>query len=106
EPAATVAGVLSILEWLAERHPELWPDDPVERALARSVASELLDGLDALHRFLPMDLIARFGPPGRLMRGVAAELKRVRQIWGELRTGPAAARGPFLFGRFTAVDAV
>ncbi|WP_222183627.1 glutathione S-transferase N-terminal domain-containing protein [Geminicoccus harenae] len=106
EPEATVSGVLPILEWLAERHPELWPDDPAERALARSVASELLDGLDALHRFLPMDLIARFGPPGRLMRGVASDLKRVRQIWTDLRTGPVAARGPFLFGRFTAVDAV
>ncbi|WP_159715682.1 glutathione S-transferase N-terminal domain-containing protein, partial [Geminicoccus flavidas] len=106
EPEATVSGVLPILEWLAERHPELWPDDPAERALARSVAFELLDGLDALHRFLPMDLIARFGPPGRLMRGVASDLKRVRQIWAELRAGPVAARGPFLFGRFTAVDAV
>ncbi|WP_051329062.1 glutathione S-transferase family protein [Geminicoccus roseus] len=106
DEAITVWESLAILEHLAERVPAMWPQDPADRALARSVAAEVHGGLGSLHRFLPMDLMARFAPPGRLMRGVAADLKRVRRIWSELREAPAAKDGPFLFGRFGLVDAM
>jgi glutathione S-transferase len=106
EDKVTVWESLAILEHLAERHPAMWPNDPAERAVARAVAAEAHAGLPALHRFLPMDLVARFAPPGRLMRAVGADLKRVRRIWTELRAAPGAKDGPFLFGRFTIADAM
>src|SRR4249920_2090737 len=38
---------LAIAEYLAERHPALWPADPVARAWARSVACEMHSGFSA-----------------------------------------------------------
>lgn len=106
EGSVTVWESLAILEHLAERHPAMWPQDPACRARARSLAAEIHGGFAALHRFLPMDLVARFAPPGRLMRQVGADLKRIRQIWTELRGAGPGLEGDFLFGRFTIVDAM
>src|SRR2546425_12804997 len=41
--ASRVWDSLAILEYLAEKHP-LWPDDPIERAVARSVCAEMHAG--------------------------------------------------------------
>ncbi|HEX2527778.1 MAG TPA: glutathione S-transferase N-terminal domain-containing protein [Geminicoccus sp.] len=103
----TIWESLAILEYLAEHHPQMWPDDPAARALARSVATEIHGGFTALGTFLPMDMIARFAPPGRLLRAVAMDVKRIRRIWTELRgTYGKTGGGPFLFGRFTIADAM
>src|SRR4051812_27177648 len=50
----TIWESLAILEYLAEQHPAMWPDDVAARALARSTATELHAGLTALQTFLPM----------------------------------------------------
>src|SRR5262245_12604853 len=39
---------LSILEYIAEKHPSLWPADPRARALARSVSAEMHSGFTAI----------------------------------------------------------
>jgi glutathione S-transferase len=94
---------LAIVEYAAELFPEkpLWPTDPRDRALARSYCSEMASGFRALRNAAPMNL--RY-PPKTLDVGedVKANIRRIEQIWhGSLEK----SGGPFLFGRFSAVDA-
>jgi glutathione S-transferase len=44
EDGVTVWDTLSIMEYLAEKHPSLWPGDARLRALARSVSAEMHSG--------------------------------------------------------------
>ena len=97
--------LLAIAEYLAEREPSLWPADPGVRAFARSISAEMHSGFAALRTFLPMDFTARFGPPGKLLTPVAADIRRIAEIWAECRREHARA-GPFLFGSFTIADAM
>ena len=83
---------LAIAEYLAEREPSLWPADPGVRAVARSISAEMHSGFAALRTFLPMDFTARFGPPGKLLTPVAADIRRVAEIWAECRREHARAR--------------
>lgn len=96
---------LAIGEFLAEHVPGLWPTDARSRALARSIVCELHGGLADLQRFLPLDLLNRFGPPGRLLRAVERDLARITELWATCRARHAAD-GPFLFGRFSLADAM
>jgi glutathione S-transferase len=96
---------MAIGEFLAERDPGLWPADPRTRAFARSICAEMHSGFAALRTFLPMDFTARFGPPGKLLSPVAADIRRILAIWAECRLEHARA-GPFLFGSFTIADAM
>ena len=45
---------LAIGEYLAERHPGMWPADPVARAWARSIAAEMHSGFPALRNDMTM----------------------------------------------------
>lgn len=94
---------LAICEFLAEKVPSLWPADPLDRARARSVACEMHAGFAELRRFMPMDVTARFSPPGKLLRGVARDVQRIAWIWNDCRER-YAERGPFLFGGFSIAD--
>jgi glutathione S-transferase len=96
---------LAIAELIAEGEPTLWPDAVADRALARSLCAELHSGFADLRAFLPMDFLARFSPPGRLLAGVARDIARIEASWTECRQR-YAADGPFLFGRFTVADAM
>jgi glutathione S-transferase len=95
---------LAIMELLAESHPSLWPRAGAARAHARSVSAEMHSGFQALREHCPMDFLAR-KPKGRLLKPVAADVRRVIAIWQDCRTNYGAA-GPFLFGRFSAADAM
>ena len=102
----TVWESLAIAEFLAETYPRsgLWPDDPTARAAARAVAAEMHAGFVDLRRDLPMDMRGRY--PGRNFGdGAARDIRRVAEIWNDCRTRFGAG-GPFLFGRFTAADAM
>jgi glutathione S-transferase len=96
---------LAIAEFLADHFPSLWPDGAEARALARSICAELHAGFRELDAFLPMDFTARFSSPGRLLAPVAAEVRRVFEIWTHCRIGFGEG-GPFLFGAFTIADAM
>ncbi len=97
---------LAIAEYLADRAPEagLWPADMHERALARAVANEMHAGFGALRDGLPMDLRAD-RPCTVWCADVAADIRRIQQIWCECRARRPAG-GPFLFGAFTIADAM
>lgn len=96
--SVTVWDSLAILEYLAEREPRLWPADPALRARARSVAAEMHSGFSALRTHMPMNVRVRFPGKGRNAE-VDADLERIGQIFD-------AARRPFLFGPFSAADAM
>jgi glutathione S-transferase len=97
---------LSILEYLAERHPEaqLWPADTQARAIARSVSAEMHSGFQALRQSCPMELLAR-NPMAAVPAEVEADIRRIVALWRECR-GRFGAGGEFLFGQFTAADAM
>jgi glutathione S-transferase len=99
---------LAIAEYLAERYPDrgLWPEDPARRARARAISAEMHAGFAALRQHLPMNLRSSF--PGRgVTPEVQTEINRITAIWREQRRAAAdGADGPFLFGRFTAADAM
>ncbi|HEY9345582.1 MAG TPA: glutathione S-transferase family protein [Inquilinus sp.] len=100
----TVWDSLAILEYLAERFPDLalWPRDPARRALARSVSAEMHSGFMALRNVLPMDLAPQ--EPGRAdVAAAETDIARVTAIWRQCREA-AGTEGAFLFGAFGAAD--
>ncbi len=97
---------LAILEYLAEKFPAagLWPKDAAARAHARAIASEMHAGFLPLRRHLPMNVWrpVKLRP---LDDGAKADAARIDAIWSDCRARYGAA-GPFLFGAFSAADAM
>ena len=97
---------LAIIEYLAERFPDLpiWPREPAARAHARALSSEMHAGFMALRQNCP----TQFLRPKRaiaLSDEVLAEVARIEAAWAGARA-KFAAGGPFLFGEFSAADAM
>lgn len=97
---------LAILEYLAERHPDsgIWPADAWARALARALAAEMHAGFPTLRSEMSMDLLARLPAPAQ-NEPLTTEITRMVTIWRETRARFGQS-GPFLFGRFSAADAM
>jgi glutathione S-transferase len=97
---------LAIIEYLAELcpHAGLWPVDADARALARSITAEMHAGFGALRANMPMNLRKSLPGKGR-GQGVAEDIARIAAIWRDARTGFGQS-GPFLFGRYSAADAM
>jgi glutathione S-transferase len=97
---------LAIIEYLAELRPDalLWPADTDARAMARSVSAEMHAGFAALRASMPMNLRKALPGKGR-GPGVAEDIERIGAIWREAR-GAFGRDGPFLFGRYSAADAM
>ena len=93
---------LGIAEYLAERHPGVWPADSAARAFARCAAAEMHAGFAVLRNICTMNCGLRI----RLKETSPAlqrNLDRVGELWNE---GLQRFGGPFLAGpSFTAVDA-
>jgi glutathione S-transferase len=97
----TVWDSLSIVEYLAERHPGVWPQDSAARAWARSAAAEMHSSFTELRTRCSMSCGVRIqvGIGAALQR----DLDRIDELWAD---GLARSGGPFLAGpKFTAVDA-
>jgi glutathione S-transferase len=93
---------LAIVEYLAERHAGVWPEDAVARAWARCAAAEMHSGFGVLRQHCGMNCGLRVRlheTPEPLQRDIA----RIDELWND---GLSRFGGPFLAGRvFTAVDA-
>ncbi len=93
---------LGIAEYLADRHPGLWPEAPNARTWARCAAAEMHSGFGALRDFCGMNCGLRVrlhAMPEPLLR----DLERLQELWAE---GLERFGGPFLAGPvFTTVDA-
>jgi glutathione S-transferase len=94
---------LAIAEYLAERHPGLWPADPIARAWARSICAEMHSGFGALRSEMSMDVRAR-RPQRKRSPALLADIARVETIWSTTRERFGRG-GPLLFGAFTIADA-
>ncbi len=106
----TVYESLSILEYLNERHAggKLWPADLAARAHARTVSAEMHAGFGALRRDCPFNIrraVKAHIPSAEGMRNA----ERVDALWRDCRArfgSSSAGGGPFLFGAFSAADAM
>lgn len=102
----TVWDSLAIIEYAAERFPEagLWPAHPASRAYARSISAEMHSGFSALRRECGMNLHRSIGPK-TLSDNARADIARIQELWTDCRQR-SERNGPFLFGSFTAADAM
>ncbi|MGE0699809.1 MAG: glutathione S-transferase family protein [Hyphomicrobiaceae bacterium] len=98
---------LAIVEWLHEQFPDkgVWPSDPMARAHARSVASEMHAGFQGLRNACPMNLGKRFQARDDLGSDVADNLRRFQGLVSDARRRFGAG-GEFLYGAFSAADAM
>lgn len=104
EDGVTVWDSLSILEYLAGKYPSLWPGDPRARALARSVCAEMHSGFTAMRGTIFFNARAR-GRWVELGGAAVSDVERVLDIWETCRSAWGKG-GPWLFGEFTAADAM
>jgi glutathione S-transferase len=97
---------LAIIEYLAEINPELsiWPRARAARAQARALAAEMHSGFMGLRGSLPMNM-RREVRRRELSEEVSADLARLEQAFSQARAAFGQG-GPFLFGDFSAADAM
>lgn len=97
---------LAILEYLAEKYPakNIWPRNKVARAHARTLANEMHAGFLPLRRALPTNY-RREPRPVEMGEDVLADIRRIEAAWADARKRFGRG-GPFLFGKFTAADAM
>jgi glutathione S-transferase len=93
---------LAIVEYLAERHQGVWPEDPIARAWARSASAEMHSGFAVLREHCPMSCGQRVRLNG-VPAALRDDLTRIDELW---REGLERFGGPYLAGAsFGAVDA-
>ena len=98
----TVWDSLGITLYLADRHPQVWPQDEAARAFAQAIVAEMHGGFGALRNACTMNVGVRV-----MLRPMSPALQRnvarLREIFEE---GPTRFGGPWLAGPdFTAADA-
>src|SRR5581483_1968041 len=95
---------LAIIEYLAETFPaaRLWPEDKKARAHARSIANEMHAGFAPLRGHLPMNF-SRPVIKRALTPEVEANVARIEAVFADCLSRYG---GPFLFGAFSAADAM
>ena len=101
-PTIVVWDSLAIAEYLAERHPGLWPRDDKARAWARSATAEMHSGFADLRNEFGMNL--RVSKKLAPSPPVAKEIARIEALWSEGRER-FGGTGDFLCGEFGVVDA-
>ena len=93
---------MAIAGHLAERHPEMWPDDVRARAWARAVSAEMHSGFSTLRSQMTMCIRERVDVRP-WSNGLEADVARVTRIFDESRRRFGAG-GAFLCGRFSIAD--
>jgi len=102
--SAVIPETIAIIEYLNDKYPAkgIWPSDRLKRAQARAVSAEMHAGFGALRNSAPMNL--RGSHAGKVdPEPLTRELRRIEEIWGDLTS---ESGGPYLFGKFTAADAM
>jgi len=101
----TIWDSLAIIEYASElAGGRGWPTDRAARAAARAVAAEMHSGFAALRNSYPMNIRGRdrriaIGEP------LAKDIARIDEIFSDCRRRHAAG-GPWLFGAYSAADAM
>jgi glutathione S-transferase len=100
---------LAITEYLHEKFPAagVWPTAAQARARARCVAAEMHSSFGALRSHCPMNIEANLHAIGAKVwaeqETVRKNVARVEGMWAEALQ---ASGGPYLFGAFSAADAM
>ncbi len=97
---------LAIAEFVNELAPlaQIWPEDQMMRAHARSVSTEMATGFVGLRSQFPMNCrreILGIAPDA----GATKDIARIEDIWQECRA-KYASHSPYLFGKFSIADAM
>ena len=93
---------LGITEYLAEKHPEVWPSESGARTWARCATAEMHSGFFELRNECPMNCGIRVDL-NRITESLQRDISRIDELWSD---GLYRFQGPFLAGnKFTAVDA-
>jgi glutathione S-transferase len=99
---------LAIIEYAHETWPthHIWPEAAAARAKARSASAEMHAGFRAIRSACPMNLRRpiKLAPSG-ITEDIAKDVARLEELWHECRATFGSA-GPFLFGTFSAADAM
>lgn len=94
---------LAILEYLAERHGGLWPQERHARSFARSLSAEMATGFLALRGECPMSVGVEVSLHRR-SEALDRDLHRLDDAW---QAGLSRFGGPYLAGgEFSIVDAM
>ncbi len=98
---------LAIIEYIADLYPDrpVWPRDRVARGIARAISRRNACRIPAIARSLPHGSVS---PPNQwtaFPEGVEHNIRRIVQSFRDCRT-EYGRDGPFLFGEFTAADAM
>ena len=96
----------AIFEHIAETHPDklVWPRKAQARSHARAFVGEMHAGFRPLRSAMPMNIRERLPGLG-INDDVANNIARIETMWRDTRAR-FAAEGPFLFGDFSAADAM
>jgi glutathione S-transferase len=102
DDATVVWDSLAITEYLAERHPAVWPAERSARTWARCAAAEMHSGFAVLRQTCPMNCGIRVRL-NEIPAALETDLRRIGELWAE---GLRRFGGPFLAASApTAVDA-
>jgi glutathione S-transferase len=110
--ADTVWDSLAICEWANERAAagKVWPLDSHARIFARCAAAEMHSGFGDLRELLSMHIgmMMPADSPMALTPRVMTQVARISQLWSDAREkwGIPSGAGPYLFGAFSATDAM
>jgi glutathione S-transferase len=100
--ATVVWDSLAIVEYLAERHPNVWPAAAAARAWARCACAEMHAGFSDLRNQCSMSVGVRIHLHAAT-DALTRDLQRLQDLWSD---GLRRFGGPWLAGpEFTAVDA-
>ena len=101
----TVWESISIMEYVGDAFGvPVWPGERKARAMARSIAAEMHAGFQGLRSACPMNLGRKYAARDR-GEAVARDVARFCEIVRQARERFGAG-GPFLFGAFSAADAM
>ncbi|MEO1204854.1 MAG: glutathione S-transferase family protein [Pseudomonadota bacterium] len=97
---------MAIISFLSDLYPDrpIWPESLAARGHAKAICLEMHSGFQTLRQACPMNLGKRFKPRD-FGHDVDADVARISTIWRDTRER-FGSKGPFLFGAFTAADAV
>lgn len=98
---------IAIIEYLAEKYPDkaIWPRDPAARAHARAISAEMHAGFQALRGSYTCNFRRVYAWKERGGAAALADGERIQALWARARA-MFGAGGPFLFGAFSAADAM
>src|SRR5512134_1121151 len=94
---------IAIAEYLAERHPGMWPADPKARAFARSICAEMHADFRDLRSDMTMCIRERIDVRP-WSAALEQDIARIEVLWNEARTRFGGG-GQFLCGAFSIADA-